>query len=44
MMSALSLFLFIYGIWAQGIKKLAAQSRQREKCALRNEKAPVSAF
>jgi hypothetical protein len=44
MMSALSLFLFVYGIWAQGVKKLAAESRQREEYALRNEKAPVSAF
>jgi hypothetical protein len=25
-MSALSLFLFIYGVWAQGVKKLAQEN------------------
>jgi hypothetical protein len=42
-MSALSLFLFTYGIWGLGVKKLAAQNRQREECALRDEKALVPA-
>ena len=42
MMSALGFFFFIYGIWGQGVKKLAAESRQREEYALRNEKTPVS--
>jgi hypothetical protein len=43
MMSALSLFLFTYGIWGQGVKKLAAQNRQREEYALRDEKTLVPA-
>lgn len=41
-MSALGFFLFLYGMWGQGAKKLAAESRQREECALRNEKTQVS--
>ncbi|KOS41286.1 hypothetical protein ACN38_g7841 [Penicillium nordicum] len=44
MMSAFGFFFFIYGIWAQGVKKLAVESRQREECALRNEKTPLSAY
>jgi hypothetical protein len=43
MMSALSLFLFTYGIWGLGVKKLAAQNRQREECALRDEKTLMPA-
>jgi hypothetical protein len=41
-MSVLSLFLFTYAMWGQGVQKLAAERRQRE-CALRDEKTPVSA-
>lgn len=43
MMSVLSLFLFTYGIWGQGVQKLAAERKQREESALGSEKTPVSA-
>lgn len=43
MMSALSFFLFAYGIWGQGTRILAEKDRQREEYALRGEKTLVPA-
>jgi hypothetical protein len=43
MMSALSLFLFTYAMWGLGVKKLAAENKQREQYTLRDEKILVPA-
>lgn len=42
-MSVLSLFMFTYAMWGQGVQKLAAERRQRDEHASQGEKTPVSA-
>jgi hypothetical protein len=42
-MSLLGFVFFFYGIWGQGVQKLAADRRQQKENVLRNEKKLVSA-
>jgi hypothetical protein len=43
MMSVLSLFMFTYAMWGQGVQKLAAERRQRDERASQGIPAVITA-